>query len=53
MLKSPDQKYWPVKPVGLADRRWPDAVLRQAPQWCSVDLRDGKGDMVISGGVNI
>ncbi len=27
--------------VPIADRRWPDRVLTTAPQWCSVDLRDG------------
>ncbi len=28
-------------PVRLPDRTWPDAVVTKAPQWCSVDLRDG------------
>jgi 2-isopropylmalate synthase len=34
-------KYRPFPPVQLPDRTWPDAVLTQAPVWCSVDLRDG------------
>jgi 2-isopropylmalate synthase len=34
-------KYRPFPPVSLADRTWPDQILDQAPQWCSVDLRDG------------
>jgi 2-isopropylmalate synthase len=34
-------KYRPFPPVVLPDRTWPDRVLSHAPQWCSVDLRDG------------
>ena len=25
----------------MKHRRWPDQVIKQAPHWCSVDLRDG------------
>ncbi|MDF2255518.1 2-isopropylmalate synthase [Streptantibioticus ferralitis] len=28
-------------PGGLADRTWPEHVIRHAPLWASVDLRDG------------
>jgi len=34
-------KYRPFPPVCLPDRTWPDQVLDRAPEWCSVDLRDG------------
>ena len=34
-------KYRPFPPVSLPDRTWPDQTLTRAPQWCSVDLRDG------------
>ncbi|GAA5130930.1 2-isopropylmalate synthase [Luteolibacter yonseiensis] len=34
-------KYRPFPPVSLPDRTWPDQILDHAPQWCSVDLRDG------------
>lgn len=34
-------KYRPFPPVSLPDRTWPDQILGHAPQWCSVDLRDG------------
>jgi 2-isopropylmalate synthase len=34
-------KYRPFPPVSLPDRSWPDQALTHAPQWCSVDLRDG------------
>ncbi|MFT4176406.1 MAG: 2-isopropylmalate synthase [Luteolibacter sp.] len=27
--------------VPLPDRSWPDQTITSAPQWCSVDLRDG------------
>ena len=31
----------PFHAVHLPDRTWPDKVLDHAPEWCSVDLRDG------------
>ena len=34
-------KYRPFPPVPLPNRTWPDRVLDRAPEWCSVDLRDG------------
>ncbi|MEP4077538.1 2-isopropylmalate synthase [Haloferula sp.] len=41
MNPSVISKYRPFPPVKLSDRTWPDAVIDQAPIWCSVDLRDG------------
>ncbi|HZZ82925.1 MAG TPA: 2-isopropylmalate synthase [Anaeromyxobacteraceae bacterium] len=41
MSRMPVHKYRPFPPVSLPERRWPAAVLRRAPAWCSVDLRDG------------
>ena len=35
------RKYRAFPPVHLPDRTWPDKVLDHAPEWCSVDLRDG------------
>src|SRR5437868_4619201 len=46
MLKQPHTKYRAFKPVGLADRTWPDAQLTRAPLWCSVDLRDGNQALI-------
>ncbi len=46
MLKNPSSKYRSFEPVHLADRTWPDAVLTQAPVWCSVDLRDGNQALI-------
>ena len=40
------QRYQPFPPVGLTDRTWPDQVLDKAPQWCSVDLRDGNQALI-------
>ncbi len=34
-------KYRPFPAVSLPDRTWPDRTLTRAPEWCSVDLRDG------------
>jgi 2-isopropylmalate synthase len=46
MLEDPSVKYRAFAPVALRDRRWPDAVLDRAPQWCSVDLRDGNQALI-------
>jgi 2-isopropylmalate synthase len=40
------QKYVPFPPVDLPDRRWPEHMIRAAPSWCSVDLRDGNQALV-------
>lgn len=34
-------KYRPFPAVALPDRTWPDRMIEHAPEWCSVDLRDG------------
>jgi 2-isopropylmalate synthase len=39
-------KYAPSAVVNMRQRRWPDRRLTQAPQWCSVDLRDGNQALV-------
>lgn len=41
MLKQPATKYRAFEPVRLADRRWPDKVITEAPIWLATDLRDG------------
>ncbi len=35
------RRYRPYRPIELRDRTWPDRWLTRAPDWCSVDLRDG------------
>ncbi|WP_250656190.1 2-isopropylmalate synthase [Alkalimarinus coralli] len=40
------QKYRPFAPIKLANRTWPDNVITQAPDWCSVDLRDGNQALI-------
>jgi 2-isopropylmalate synthase len=39
-------KYRSYRPIDLADRRWPSRVIERAPDWCSVDLRDGNQALV-------
>ena len=42
-----DYRKYPIyQPLKKVDRRWPDALLTQAPQWCSVDLRDGNQALI-------
>ena len=40
------RKYKPFPPLRLEDRTWPSQVIRKAPTWCSVDLRDGNQALV-------
>ena len=40
------EKYLPFKPVDLETREWPGKVIKHAPIWCSVDLRDGNQALV-------
>ena len=47
MLRNPSTKYRAFPPVPLTDRQWPSRVLRQAPIWCSVDLRDGNQALAV------
>jgi len=39
-------KYKAFKQIELADRTWPNSVIKQAPLWCSVDLRDGNQALI-------
>ena len=42
-----DHRKYPIyQPLKKADRRWPDQVLTKAPEWCSVDLRDGNQALI-------
>jgi 2-isopropylmalate synthase len=42
----PIHKYRAFPAIVLPDRRWPTRVIDRAPQWCSVDLRDGNQALV-------
>lgn len=35
------KKYKPFAPLDMPNRAWPNRSISQAPNWCSVDLRDG------------
>lgn len=39
-------KYPAFQPLQMKSRRWPDQVISAAPQWCSVDLRDGNQALI-------
>ena len=46
-MKKFDYRKYPAYPaLKMASRRWPDAVIKQAPIWCSVDLRDGNQALI-------
>ena len=42
----PFAKYRRFDPLVLADRTWPNRTIERAPQWCSVDLRDGNQALI-------
>jgi len=46
VLSFNHRKYRPFPPVAKTDRRWPDKVIAHAPDWCSVDLRDGNQALI-------
>ena len=39
-------KYRATPRIDLSDRQWPNRAIEQAPDWCSVDLRDGNQALV-------
>jgi 2-isopropylmalate synthase len=46
MFRDNIKKYRPYPPVELPARTWPSATIKKAPNWCSVDLRDGNQALV-------
>jgi 2-isopropylmalate synthase len=46
MSRFDHRKYRPYRPIALPDRTWPNAVIDHAPDWCSVDLRDGNQALI-------
>src|SRR4051812_29846268 len=45
----PFQRYEPYQKqfsIDLPDRQWPGKVVRAAPRWCAVDLRDGNQALI-------
>jgi 2-isopropylmalate synthase len=46
MFNFDHKKYQAVAPVDIKNRTWPDQTIQRAPNWCSVDLRDGNQALV-------
>ena len=44
--EMPISRYQSFIPVDLKDRTWPTKQITAAPQWCSVDLRDGNQALI-------
>jgi 2-isopropylmalate synthase len=40
------KRYSSFIPIELPDRTWPSKKMTKAPQWCSVDLRDGNQALI-------
>ncbi|MFZ2227222.1 MAG: 2-isopropylmalate synthase [Candidatus Nanopelagicaceae bacterium] len=40
------RRYSSFVPTDLSDRTWPTKQMTKAPQWCSVDLRDGNQALI-------
>ena len=45
-MDNPTDKYSAFKPIDLANRKWPNNILKESPVWCSVDLRDGNQALI-------
>ena len=39
-------RYSSFIPIKLDDRTWPSKTMKEAPKWCSVDLRDGNQALI-------
>ena len=46
MKIDPSKKYRPFARIDLPDRQWPEQIIDKAPNWCSVDLRDGNQALI-------
>ena len=44
--KMAKHRYSSFIPIKLDDRTWPSKAMTKAPQWCSVDLRDGNQALI-------
>ncbi len=45
-MDSPTNKYKSFKPINIKDRNWPNQIISDSPDWCSVDLRDGNQALI-------
>ena len=45
-MDNPTDKYSAFKPIDLKNRKWPNKLIKKAPIWCSVDLRDGNQALI-------
>jgi 2-isopropylmalate synthase len=44
--KMAKHRYSSFIPIKLDDRTWPSKTMKDAPKWCSVDLRDGNQALI-------
>ncbi len=45
-MDNPTNKYRAFEPINLENRKWPNKLIKKAPKWCSVDLRDGNQALI-------
>lgn len=45
-MNNPEQKYRAFPVIDMPNRQWPNKTIDKAPQWCSVDLRDGNQALI-------
>jgi len=46
MNQIPNGKYKAYPQIQLSSRQWPNNTIKNAPSWCSVDLRDGNQALI-------
>ena len=46
IINKSTSKYKPFEPINIENRAWPNRSIKEAPMWCSVDLRDGNQALI-------
>ena len=46
IINKSASKYKPFEPINIENRAWPNKSIKEAPMWCSVDLRDGNQALI-------
>ena len=46
IINKSASKYKPFEPINIDNRTWPNKSIKEAPMWCSVDLRDGNQALI-------
>ena len=51
-MDKTNKKYKSFSPINKENRKWPSQIIKKAPMWCSVDLRDGNQALIEPMGID-